>query len=264
MLIFGIISFLQDGRAEEMVKRGTVILEKKLESLLTCRSKCENGTGNGSGSCTEDHEVNAVKEDLCAALCARVEIYLNRTAYDPLEMDDNDTDPETSGNSDEFMASLLLRAASLSPSLSPDPLQVLASLKLSMGHREEARRHLKESIKRWRDTNKCTRQSNPTYRDKQSLSGVSHERCDVDMNDDEDDNVMDQDENDGDTRLETKSDGDEEDRDDLPSIEFRFTSAKLLLELDEEELAIEILTEINDEYDMSPDGTFKRKKTAYI
>ena len=156
-----------------------------------------------------DARLRRKRADLCSAICAMSEIHLDRTAFD----DGGDAEY---GERDEAVVEQLRRACQLDPK-SPEPLQVLASLRLSMGMHDEARELLMESMSKWSiDSSKGDRDA----------GGM-----DVDGEDE-----------DGDA-----ADADADDERDVLSIEFRFTTANLLLELEEEEEAIEVLEELLEE-----------------
>ena len=83
----------------------------------------------------DQEEVNAVRRSLCAALCARVEAYLEVTAW-------------TEGERDKEALEWLTRARKMDPT-SAEPLQAAASVHLSMGQKEEARPLMMDSLKMW-------------------------------------------------------------------------------------------------------------------
>ncbi|KAL3136730.1 hypothetical protein ABBQ38_005447 [Trebouxia sp. C0009 RCD-2024] len=147
-------------------------------------------------------------EQLAGALCALAERLLGNT-------DQLDTvAPECE--------QLLDRAQHIFPD-SPEPLQVLASLRVEQQQPEEALQHLRTSMQKW-------------FPSLQSMMAESdaHSR---DSN--EEDDVTDE--------------ADDEVTAPLPSFEFRFETAKLLIELDETtEAAVQILDSLIEEDDSVP------------
>ena len=110
-----------------------------------------------------------------------------------------------------------------------EPLQAMCGLRVLQGREEEALGLLKESLKLWWD-------------------GVDRNDG-VDGNDDDAGN-----DNDGDDDDDEAEDIDVDDEERTPSYEFRFETAKLLLELDTTtEAAAEILEGLLEENDMVPD-----------
>ncbi|KAL0027944.1 hypothetical protein WJX79_005156 [Trebouxia sp. C0005] len=116
---------------------------------------------------------------------------------------------------------LLNRAGRIFPD-SPEPLQVLASLKVEQQKPDEALQHLRESMQKW-------------------FPSLQRMLADSDSERDEEEEEKDMDEDDQDLDAQ------------LPSFEFRFETAKLLIELDETtEKAVLILDSLIEEDDSVP------------
>ena len=174
----------------------------------------------------------AVADRHCSACCALAEQILGCRDEDGMD-GDNTVDEETAKAVEE-----LLKRAQQSDRDSAEPLQVLACLRNEQGKKDEALKHLKESIAKWRKPVQLvqeTKKEREIYERKRPAPGskdyVSSSEEDEERDDDEDE------------YLPRFQDYD-------VSFEFRFETAKLLLEIDTSAaLAIEILEELLEERD---------------
>ena len=141
---------------------------------------------------------------LCQAICSLVETMLSSKGADAIA---------------EEATSLLLEAGKHQPQ-SPEPLQVLASLRVEQGKVEEARQALGKSLEFW------------------LRRGVGEGEDGMDVDDDDLADASSQ-------------------PPPLPSFEFRFETAKLIMELEESaEKAIDILDSLLEENDANLDVWF--------
>lgn len=170
----------------------------------------------GTAAGTPEHPM--LCGQLCSALCALAEQHVTSA-------------PDLAGVAAECEA-LLRKAHSLDAS-SPEPLQALASMKYELGSQEEALALLRDSIGRWHNKGGAGAGAGP--------SGGAQQDEEMAADDDDDDSA------------EWETEDDDEPEDGLPSFEFRFECAKLLIELDEKtDTAIEILERLVQENDMDP------------
>lgn len=204
--------------AREMALQGIKILERALSEAVESNSSSHD-------VCTS---IKDVKEELSSALCALAEIHLDETAYYDESGESGDQEKH-----DAAAEELLQRAICLAPH-SAEPLQVLASLKLTEGKEDEAQVLMQKSLTKWRSTEMKTNSNKKDIND----NAVDNANCDA---------------MEGGVDRTTQSISQVPNDQSFPSLEFRFTSAKLLLEMQEQEEAISILEEMNEEYDMNPD-----------
>ena len=183
-----------------MTKKGVELLQSKIDRVArdgqASKERMEEEDDENDG---EEDTVNELNQQRSGALCSLAEMILGQAEA----IDSVSSEVET----------LLSRAAIASPS-SPEPGQVLASLRYEQGRPEEALAELQKSMKLW------------FLED----HGV-----------DEDGMA------DGEEEEEGERDGEERE---VPSYEFRFECAKLLLELDDStEAAIQVLESLVEEDD---------------
>ena len=202
---------LDDGKAATAcTKKGLELLEEQMKK--------------GDASVADRH---------CSACCALAEQILG--CRDELDdgMDGDNTVDEDTANAVEQ----LLERAQQSDKESAEPMQVLASLRNEQGKKDEALKCLKQSIAKWRKPVQLvqeTKKEREIYERKRPAPGAE----DYVSSDDEDEN-----EDEGDEYIPRFQDYD-------VSFEFRFETAKLLLEIDTSAaLAIEILEELLEERD---------------
>eukprot|EP00878_Enallax_costatus_P016578 GHUV01017394.1.p1 GENE.GHUV01017394.1~~GHUV01017394.1.p1 ORF type:complete len:317 (+),score=108.87 GHUV01017394.1:512-1462(+) len=124
---------------------------------------------------------------------------------------------------------LLQQASSVDPD-SPEPLQALASLRYEQGQAEEALQLLKESMSKWFRQQGSEEEEDYSQQDMEADAASEGDfkapRKPKTMSEEELDQERDQ------SGSESEYETDDED-DDLPSFEFRFECAKMLLELDD-------------------------------
>ena len=126
--VYMYLSQLSEGEeALRYADMGVRALEEELRAMEEERKEGEAG----------GDEKEAMRRNLCAALCARVEAYLEVTAW-------------TEGEGDHEALAWLMRAREMDPT-SAEPLQAAASVHLSMGQKEEARALMMESLGMWCD-----------------------------------------------------------------------------------------------------------------
>lgn len=152
---------------------------------------------------------------------------------------------------------LLQRARSADPS-SPEPLQALASLRYEQGNSEEALQLLKQSMQLWFKQQRSSEDEDDHGDDDDDGDGgeelpeaeaaaaeFAKLQKPTTMSEDMDEQQQQQEEG-----SEEEEWDDEEDEDDMPSCEFRFECAKMLLELDDTtETAIQVLEDLLAEND---------------
>lgn len=226
----------QEGRsldAENSMRRGITILRKELESAR------EGPDAEDTGEATKE----AFQEALCSALCSLAELLMGVAVE---RADEADDEAAAAAPALEEADSLLQEARNLWPS-SPEPLQALASLRQVQGNNDEAMVLLQESMSKWyRNTEDVEKQD---LEDEDSKGGPS--TMDQ-MGDSAEDMELSTTANNGIGSSIRSSDIQEETR--LPSYEFRFETAKLLLELDETtSTAVNVLEELLEENDGVPD-----------
>ena len=202
---------LDDGKAATAcTKKGLELLEEQMKK--------------GDASVADRH---------CSACCALAEQILGcRDELDDGMDGDNTVDDDTANAVEQ-----LLERAQQSDKESAEPMQVLASLRNEQGKKDEALKCLKQSIAKWRKPVQLvqeTKKEREIYERKRPAPGAE----DYVSSDDEDEN-----EDEGDEYIPRFQDYD-------VSFEFRFETAKLLLEIDTSAaLAIEILEELLEERD---------------
>ncbi|CAK0774421.1 hypothetical protein CVIRNUC_004166 [Coccomyxa viridis] len=205
-------------------------------------------------------EAGELQEQLCSALCCLAEARLGM-AGDVQEVA-------------EACEGLLLRAARASPS-SPEPMQVLASLRVEQGRPEEALHSLRQSIATWWPSLQSDAQEGdvaameaeaaqasapgtdrqPEQTGAASTSRASAEKLPLQEAPAEPEHSAKEDLGwDVEDEWETDDSEDEQDDDSMPSYEFRVETAKLLIELDEDNhAAVQVLEMLIAEDDTVPE-----------
>ena len=209
---------LDDGKAATAcTKKGLDLLEEQMKK--------------GDASVADRH---------CSACCALAEQILGcRDEEDGMD-GDNAVDDETAKAVEE-----LLKRAQQSDKESAEPMQVLACLRNEQGKKDEALKYLRESIAKWRKPMQLvqeTKKERDIYERKRPAPGAK------DYASSSEDDME---------KEEEKEKDDDDDEEYTPrfqdyevSFEFRFETAKLLLEIDTSAaLAIEILEELLEERD---------------
>lgn len=204
--------------AEDAMRRGISILRRDL-SLLPGQGEDTSDTGE-----KESAEIERLQENLSSALCSLAELLMGMI-HDALDEADDEESVLSSSQAVEC-EQLLTEARQLWPS-SPEPLQALCSLRVMQGREEEALQLLHQSLALWhvivppeepedeRTRGNAEEQSSPPKEDE--IVGINHEA-------------------------------------NIPSYEFRFETAKLLLELEETTFtAAEVLEGLLEENDSVPD-----------
>eukprot|EP01024_Parvocaulis_polyphysoides_P039208 TRINITY_DN353_c0_g1_i5.p1 TRINITY_DN353_c0_g1~~TRINITY_DN353_c0_g1_i5.p1 ORF type:complete len:356 (-),score=90.09 TRINITY_DN353_c0_g1_i5:963-2030(-) len=164
-----------------------------------------------------NEEIQLLRSAYCSALCALAEQLL-QLAAEQVKDENQSLNAQVMQECDA-----LLREARNADKDSPEPIQALASLRYEQGLPEEAMVLLKESMEKWLKTK-------PTQ-----MAGDG-------------DGVVEQTE-----EQEEEDDEDEEEAVQMPSYEFRFECAKLLLELDDStDAAIQVLEGLLREDDRVP------------
>ena len=207
---------LDDGTAATAcTKKGLELLEEQIKG--------------GDASVADRH---------CAACCALAEQILGCRDLDLFSEEDLKAEGFNSVNDETAKAvELLLERAIKSDAESAEPLQVMACLRNEQGKKDEALKFLKLSIKKWRKAMPLviqTKKEKEIYERKRPEHGA-----DDYMSEDDEEEEAEEEENKN-WRF----------QDYEVSFEFRFETAKLLLEIDTStELAIEILEELLEERD---------------
>lgn len=220
--------------AESAAKKVRANKEKQQSSSSGC-----DGGGNDAVAAAEAlAALSAAHASLCSALCALVEARLSAEGVESAG-DDCEALLRRAEASNSASAAAGAAAADVSsgsspspPRRSPEPTQILASLRLEQGRRDEALEALRASAATWLPRAVAALE--------QANNGEDDE------NDDDDD----ENENGEKTDLGNLID----DLSDLPPYESRFEAAKLFLELDETtESAIAICDSLLSERDDAPD-----------
>ena len=202
----------------------------------------EGPDAEASGEATKE----AFQEALCSALCSLAELLMGVAVETADEADDSAAAAAPALAEADL---LLQEAQSLWPA-SPEPLQALASLRRVQGNDDEALTLLRSSMSKWHRS--------PETQDR---TGQSDLEADASMiNGDESDGKHDGMAAGGDAgevrgivNLEQQEQGGDGDLQ-LPSYEFRFETAKLLLELDDTtDSVVSVLEGLLEENDGVPD-----------
>ncbi len=236
---------LEGAEALAMVQKGVELLQKELDrATAEAAAAAAAGTAGGAEAAAEDEDMEDDEEDeeeegdqveelknaVCSALCAHAEMLMGHA--------------ETVESVAEE-AEALLRRAQATCSTNPEPGQAMASLRYEQGKPEEALALLKDSMKLW---------FKPREEDEE----------DEEMEDEEVEEGKKAGKKGKKGRREAVGEEEEEDDDeeggpdglfdeDLPSYEFRFECAKLLLELDDSTAAaIQVLEDMVEEDDSNP------------
>lgn len=187
------------------------------------------------GQDLDEEDVEELQPRLCAALCCLAETHMGQ-AGDVLEVA-------------EECEALLLRAAQADAS-SPEPMQALASLRVEQGRPEEALHCLRQSISLWSPD--LLQEDTDEDDDAAEVEEEVPTRAKVasSNNPERSQEHLELDEGIGSSEQESDEDEDE----DLPTFEFRFETAKLLIELDAKtEAATQVLEGLIAEDDTVPD-----------
>ncbi|KAK9819943.1 hypothetical protein WJX72_004200 [[Myrmecia] bisecta] len=191
-------------------------------------------------------EADVAKQQLAGALCSLVEAQMNSAA-------------DVAGVAPECEE--LLQRAREADASSPEPQQVLASLRVEQGRPEEALDLLKQSMALWFPRMQAIMKAldsdsdeEPAQRDGSADGAAGEAGAAAELGSEAAAR-----ESDGEEAMEGGEDGDGDGDDDgdaheaLPSFEFRFETAKLLVELDEStDDAIQILESLLAENDSAP------------
>lgn len=109
--------------------RGAAILRQEIGSLGKGEGEREEGDDDG-----QEEGPTSKRKKLANALCGIIEVYMTDLSWDP--------------NAEAQCESLIAEALLVAPSC-PEPLQTLASIRISQGRIAEARDALRESVAMW-------------------------------------------------------------------------------------------------------------------
>ncbi|BDA44049.1 probable assembly chaperone of rpl4 [Coccomyxa sp. Obi] len=221
---------LEGEEALAALQKGVLMLQSTIDSQARARP-ANDGTSLWAKQDLDEEDVEELQPRLCAALCCLAETHMGQ-AEEVLDVA-------------EECEALLLRAARADAS-SPEPMQVLASLRVEQGRPEEALHCLRQSINLW--------SPDLLQEDTDEDAEVTEEMpAEAKVANSDPERSQDEPELDEDTgRSEQESDEDEDG--DLPTFEFRFETAKLLIELDDKtEAATQVLEGLIAEDDSVPD-----------
>lgn len=220
--------------AEQHVRKGVAVLRKYMEEQAAQPAPAE-GSEEAAEAAMEREHLDAT---LASCLCSLAEVLLTKSQQGEAGADGiADVAAEVEG--------LLGEARQLSPT-SPEPLQSLASLRQQQGKDEEALALLRQSLALW---------FKPAPEESDSEGEEGGEAADAAAAkkaaaEAEEEELGSQD---SDSEGEGMEFGDDDSIADLPSYEFRFETAKLLLELDESvDAASQVLEQLLEENDQDP------------
>ncbi|KAI3423950.1 hypothetical protein D9Q98_009784 [Chlorella vulgaris] len=248
---------LEGQQAEQAVRKGITILkryvqEQAAEPAAAAAGSAEDQEDDAQQAASLKDHLNSL---LASALCALAELLMNQAQ--------EAGEGKLEGVQAECEA-LLGEARAMSPT-SPEPLQALASFRQHQGRDDEALTLLRESLALWFKPSPVSDSEGEEEEDEEAAaaaaaadaaeagpaaagggaaagkaSGGGEDAGDSSGSEEEDMDVSDSD--------------DESDEGDLmPSYEFRFETAKLLLELDDTvEVACQVLEQLLDENDSDP------------
>ena len=243
-----------------MMRKGIEILRKDLSQFEDHHAGHPELDAAGGDDAAEElaEEREMLREGLSSALCSLAELLMGNAAEAADEAEDEDGAAATLAASPalEECEKLLGEARELWPK-SPEPLQVLCGLRKLVGKEEEALTLLKQSLELWyrpdmesdeedeeeqvkeEGEGKQGEEEEPIKEETAAIAEVTKKSGAEAEDEDEGDEIeMDED----------------EDELDLPSYEFRYETAKLLLELDETmDVAADILEGLLAENDTVPD-----------
>lgn len=226
--------------AEDMMRRGIEILRKDLAELDDHHAGHPELDGSAGDEAAEElaEDRENLREALSSALCSLAELLMGNAADAADDADDEDGAAAGLAASPALVEceKLLGEARELWPK-SPEPLQALCSLRKLQGREEDALALLRQSLELWYrpDAEEVEIEEGEEGAEKKKPADEGKEE---ESDDDEDDD---------------ESDMDEDDMG-LPSYEFRFEAAKLLLELDDTmEIAADVLEGLLQENDTVPD-----------
>jgi tetratricopeptide (TPR) repeat protein len=220
------------------MRRGITILRSELSAARDEGHATDTDTDSGAEVGKE-----AFQEALCSALCSLAELLMGMAA----ETADEAEDAVAAAAPALEEAEILLQEARELWRSSPEPLQALASLRRVQGRDEDALALLRQSMALWyredAQGNEVEGEENGAavagdrkhgdvvgFGDHRATPGTNGDALDVDI------------------------DGEHEESSTLPSYEFRFETAKLLLELDDTtDAAIDVLEGLLEENDVVPD-----------
>lgn len=220
---------LEGQEAVASVRKGIELVRAKLQLLESGQlppeeQDSDEELGEGESEAMVESMKDMTKLELCSALCALSELLVAGCVA-------GEGGPSSVAGVEREVEEVLGEARQLCPK-SPEPLQALCSLRCQQDKKEEALQLLKQSMDLW---------FKPPKSDDEA-AGQEAEEEDI-------------------AESEGESEGDEEGMDvegeggqeDGPSYEFRFETAKLLLELDTDtEAAVQVLEELVEENDHVP------------
>lgn len=114
--------------------RGAAVLRQEISSSLRKEKGDDDGQEDEEGGGEEEEGPTSQRKKLAGALCGMVEIYMTDLSWD--------------ANAETQCESLIAEALLVAPSC-PEPLQTLASIRISQGRVAEAREALRGSMGMW-------------------------------------------------------------------------------------------------------------------
>lgn len=216
--------------AEDMMRRGIEILRKDLAELEDHHAGHPELDGSAGDEAAEElaEDRENLREALSSALCSLAELLMGNAADAADDAEDEDGAAAALAASPALVeCEKLLGEARELWAKSPEPLQALCSLRKLQGREEDALTLLRQSLELWYrpDTEDVEIEEGEEGAEKKKPTEEVDEESDMD-----------------------------EDEMGLPSYEFRFEAAKLLLELDDTmEIAADVLEGLLQENDTVPD-----------
>ncbi|KAL4424581.1 hypothetical protein ABPG77_009165 [Micractinium sp. CCAP 211/92] len=222
--------------AEQHVRQGIAVLRKYMEEQAAQPAPAEGSEEAAEAAMEKDH----LDATLCSCLCSLAEVLLTKAQQE-------EAGAEGIAGVAAEVESLLGEARQLSPA-SPEPLQSLASLRQQQGKDEEALALLRQSLALWFKPAPEESDSEGEGEGAEAKAGAAKKAAAAAEEEEEELGSQD-----------TDSEGEGMDFDDdgsladLPSYEFRFETAKLLLELDDSvDAASQVLEQLLEENDQDP------------
>jgi kinesin family protein 5 len=210
------------------MRRGIEILRKELGELNDSHQGHPELSGNAGDEAAEElaDDREHLREALSSALCSLAELLMGAAAEAADDAEDEDGAAAALAASPALVeCEKLLGEARELWYLSPEPLQAFCSLRRLQGREDDALLMLRQSLTLW-------------YRPSHDVEGEQNIEAQQQQQ----------------QQQQTQKAMDEDDEPSLPSYEFRFEAAKLLIELEETmETAADVLEGLLQENDTVPD-----------
>ncbi|KAL4421299.1 hypothetical protein ABPG75_010590 [Micractinium tetrahymenae] len=224
--------------AEQHVRKGVAVLRKYIEEQAAQPQPAE-GSEEAADAAEEKEHLDAT---LCSCLCSLAEVLLTKSQQG---------EAGVAGVAAEVEA-LLGEARHLSPA-SPEPLQSLASLRQQQGKDEEALGLLRQSLALWFKPAPEEPESEGEEEGAKAKEGEAAKKAAAAEAAEEEEELGSQDSDSEEGNEEDRMEFEEGSFTELPSYEFRFETAKLLLELDDTvDAASQVLEQLLEENDQDP------------